>query len=89
MYSGRTLAQKGQKEVLTIVQSLHATTHSFTIQPSISLDGRHLSPLFLCLQEGAGEFGIRTQVFRPENVAVYCSSSGKMSKELVKNWFSD
>ncbi len=89
MYSGRTLAPKGQKEVLSTVKSLHATTHSFTIQPTISLDGQLLSPLFLCLQEVSGQFGVRTQVFRPENVAVYCSSSGKMSKELVKSWLLD
>jgi len=89
IYSGRTLPQKGQKEVLSTVISIHAITHSLTIQPTISLDGRLLSPLFLCIQEGSGEFGIRTQVYRPENVAVYCSSSGKMSKGLAKSWFLD
>ncbi len=48
-----------------------------------------LSPLFLWLREGSGEFCVRTQVFRPENIAVYCSSSGKISKDLVKSWFLD
>ena len=45
LYSGRTLSNKGEKIVESAVQSVNATTHSYTIQPTISASGELLSSL--------------------------------------------
>jgi hypothetical protein len=50
IHSGRTLEFKGVRHVEATVQSTSATTHSYTIQPIISKDGKLLSPLFIVLQ---------------------------------------
>ena len=39
MHSGRTLAIEGTRQVECVVQSISSTTHSCTIQPTISADG--------------------------------------------------
>ncbi|KYN09182.1 hypothetical protein ALC57_18709 [Trachymyrmex cornetzi] len=44
LHAGRTLAEKCLKKVESVAQSMSAITHSYTIQPVISADGR-LSPL--------------------------------------------
>jgi hypothetical protein len=46
MISPRSLAFIGEKTPTTSVSSIHATTHSYTIQPTITLDGKLLSPFF-------------------------------------------
>ncbi len=38
--SKRTLAKKGQKVVLLSIELMNATTHSFTIEPTITLPGK-------------------------------------------------
>ena len=43
MHFGRTLANQGSKEIECVVQSISSTTHSYTIQPTISADGKLLS----------------------------------------------
>ena len=49
IHSGRTLNTKGDTNVECIVQSAHSTTHSYTIQPTVSAEGKLLSPMFLVL----------------------------------------
>ena len=49
MHRGRSLAIESLKNIECEVQSISATTHSYTIQPVISADGRLLSPLFIVL----------------------------------------
>ncbi|CAF1528770.1 unnamed protein product, partial [Adineta steineri] len=51
VYSSRTLSAIGMKTIYGIVSSKNANTHSYTIQPSISLDGKVVGPILLCLQE--------------------------------------
>ena len=46
LHSGRTLTFEGEKQVQCLVQSVRSTTHSYTIQPLLSGDGRLLSPPF-------------------------------------------
>ena len=67
---------------------MNAISHSYTIQPLISTEGKLIGKLFLCLQETTGKFGpnVLNDLFLPNNVFVTCSSSGKMSKELVKKF---
>ncbi|XP_036145093.1 uncharacterized protein LOC118646411 [Monomorium pharaonis] len=90
-HSGRTLAQKGIKNVESTVQSISATTHSYTIQPTISADGRLLSPLFIVLKEITGTFGPRVQeiLFNAPNIFVTASKSGKLTSNHVKTWLKE
>ena len=85
IHSGRTLAVQGTKKVECVVQSVFSTTHSYTIQPTITADGRLLSPLFMVLQEANGEFGpiIQKTLFKPTNVYVTASKSGKLTSGNV------
>lgn len=50
IHSGRTLALQSTKTIETVVQSISATTHSYTILPLISASGQLLSPLFIVLK---------------------------------------
>ena len=56
-------------------------THSHTIQPTISADGKLLSPLYIVLKEPSGKFGLIVQetIFQPINVFVAESTSGKLT----------
>lgn len=91
MHTGRTLSFKGQKKIETLIQSTNSMTHSYTIQPIISANGSLLSPLLIILQEKDGKFGPRVELnlFRPDNVLVLASNSGKMTTNLVKEWFTN
>jgi len=57
MHTGRTLAKKGVKTVSAVAQSIHALTHSYTIQPTVNANGELIGPLLLVLQEKGGQFG--------------------------------
>ncbi|XP_044594057.1 uncharacterized protein LOC123271728 [Cotesia glomerata] len=88
MHSGRTLAVEGEKQVECLVQSVTSTTHSYTVQPTVSADGNLLSPLFLVLKEPSGKFGpiVETTLFRPHNVYIEASKSGKLTSDHFKIW---
>ncbi|XP_036138898.1 uncharacterized protein LOC118644430 [Monomorium pharaonis] len=90
-HSGCTLAPKFIKNVESIVQSTSATTHSYTIQPTISADGRLLSPLFIVLKEITGTFSPRVQetLFNASNIFVTASKSGKLTSNHVKTWLKE
>ena len=81
MHSGRTSAIEGTRQVECVVQSIYSTTHSYTIQPTISADGKLLSPLYLVLKESSGKFGpiVQETIFQPINVFVAASKSGKLT----------
>uniref|UniRef100_A0A915EMF6 HTH CENPB-type domain-containing protein n=1 Tax=Ditylenchus dipsaci TaxID=166011 RepID=A0A915EMF6_9BILA len=90
MVSGRTLEFRGMKKVEAVSQRIQATTHSFTIQPIISVDGKLHSPLFVCFYEPAGapkKFAEELSSF----ANLYCtwSKSGKLTSGHVKSWFED
>jgi len=74
-----------------MVQSVSATTHNYTIQPLISATGQLLSPLFLVLKESSGKFGpiVEENLFRPKNVYLEASKSGKLTtgKNIHKNFY--
>ena len=71
IHSGRTLAIEGTRQVECVVQSIPSTTHSYTIKPTISADGKLLSPLYLVLKEPSGKFGQKLvgKCFFPEDRA--------------------
>lgn len=54
-------------------------THSYTIQPAISADGRLLLPIFVLLQEFKGELVLRVRemIFKPNNLNIHAKKSGK------------
>ena len=90
LHSGRTLTFQGEKQVQCLVQSVTTTTHSYTIQPLISGEGRLLSPLFLVLKQRTGEIGPRigTNLFRLENVYIEVSKSGKLTSGINLQLYS-
>lgn len=63
--------------------------------PTISLDGRLVGKIFLCLNEASNQFGPldQKQVEHLENifpfVKIVCSKSGKLNKELIGVWIKD
>lgn len=91
IHSGRTLTTQGVKTVETIVQSQSAITHSYTIMPIISASGQLQSPLYLVLKETSGSFGPRVEetLFRPANVFIAASKSGKLTTQHFQSWFTN
>lgn len=95
MSSGRTLSFIGERDTYGTADQSNKQTHSYTIQPTISRDGKTLGNLLVCLQEAKGEFGpkIAEKVRELEgifgNIHVVASSSGKMSVALMKKWVSN
>ncbi|CAF2053469.1 unnamed protein product [Rotaria magnacalcarata] len=55
MYGNRTLSYMGEQSTWSMVRSIGKTTHSYTTQSIITLDGSVLGPLFLCLKEPTGK----------------------------------
>ncbi|XP_076165796.1 uncharacterized protein LOC143145892 [Ptiloglossa arizonensis] len=91
IHSGRTLSYRGRKTIEASVQSVSSTTHSYTILPTISASGHLLSPLFMVLKETSGEFGPRVEesLFRPANVYVTASKSGKLTSHHFNIWLKE
>lgn len=91
LHSSRTLMDKGAKTIAARVQSLSSTTHSYTIQPFVSASGRLMSPLLVVLKEQSGQLGPRVAatVFRPPNVYIMASKSGKLTAQHFQTWFTD
>jgi len=68
------------KTVETVVQSQSAITHNYTIMSTISISEQLLSPLYLVLKETKGGFGsVEETLFRPANVFIAVSKSGKLT----------
>jgi hypothetical protein len=91
MYSQRTLSDVGESKTEVSATSLNALTHSYTIQPVISFEGKLVGKLLLCLQETNGKFGpiVEQGLFQPNNIEIVCSSSGKMNKSLIKKFAAE
>ncbi|XP_044580607.1 uncharacterized protein LOC123262454 isoform X2 [Cotesia glomerata] len=88
----RTLTEKGSKTVFAKVQDMTKVSHSYTAQYSITLSGKLLSHVFICLQEPTGDFGPRIKknveeyLKKYKNVIVTSSKSGKLTTTLYKNF---
>ncbi|CAF5022839.1 unnamed protein product [Rotaria sp. Silwood1] len=85
LHSTRTLSFQGEKKTLGRVSSRNATTHSYTIQPTISLDGRVIGPMFLCLQETNGR-KLTNSLVRYWRDKVLVPSIGKKTLLLSDSW---
>lgn len=90
MTRGRTLSDRGQKDTYGLVQSINASTHSYTIQVLFSNAGALAEKVFICFQEREARFGritwnrIKDDI--PKNVYVDCSKSGNLTKDNVRTW---
>ncbi|XP_044576758.1 uncharacterized protein LOC123259975 isoform X1 [Cotesia glomerata] len=88
----RTLTEKGSKTVFAKVQDMTKVSHSYTAQYSITLSGKLLPHVFICLQEPTGDFGPRIKknveeyLKKYKNVIVTLSKSGKLTTTLYKNF---
>jgi len=88
----RTLSNKGERITYGFVNSVNKITHSYSIMPIISMNGKLLSPIFLCLQEKDGKFGPRVietidqMAITYPNVYVTCTKSGKLDKNKMREW---
>jgi len=88
--SKRSLAHRGTKTITKKVQSVAATTHSHTLVPFISASGRTLPIAYMVLQETTGhKFGkkVKKTMFKPKNLRLVCSKSGKMHGFQTEDMF--
>lgn len=91
----RSLAPRGCRDVILDIDSKNKNTHSYTSQPTISRDGKLVGKLLLCLQEDDNKFGPRVErqvrVLESQlgNIKVVCSTSGKMTSKLIREWVDD
>ena len=69
-----------------MVRSANNTTHSYTVQPIITMSGKLIWPLFLCLKESSRRLNdnIKNNTFQAGNVIVTCSKSRKLINSLVE-----
>jgi Tc5 transposase C-terminal domain/Tc5 transposase DNA-binding domain/DDE superfamily endonuclease len=88
IFSNRTLSYQGEKLTLATVRSINNTTHSYTVQPTITMSGALVGPLFLCLKEESGRLSERVKLtlFKPSSIVLTCSKSGKLTSSLVEYW---
>ena len=86
--STRTLSYQGEKTTLATVRSVNATTHSYTVQPTITMSGKIFGPIYICLKEVNGRMSdnIKANLPQLKNVVVTCSASGKLTTSLVEYW---
>ena len=89
MHRHHTLEFIGTQMVTGVAQSVSATTHSYTIQPTFSMDGLLMAPLLVILQESEGKFGpqVERTMYRSSELFVVASSSGKITKKIMDEWF--
>lgn len=88
---GRTLEHKGSKQVFASINQSHSQSHSYTIQPMISLDGAYSEKLLIVWQEREGVFGpsVREHLFTHPEIFVTANTSGKVTKIIIKDWFEE
>lgn len=91
VHAGRTLAIIGTQKVECLAQSINSLTHSYTIQPIVSADGKLHSPLLIVLKEPDGKFGplVQSTIYKADNIYVLPSKSGKLTSDIVTEWFKN
>jgi len=88
--SNRTLTHKDEKMTEIAVQQLNKLTHSYTAQYALTLSGKLLPKVFICLQEVTGKFGPRVQkevdewMTKYTNVYVTSTKSGKLQSNTYE-----
>lgn len=91
----RTYSIKGERITNIAMKNPSKTTHSYTTQYTVLLDGTLLPKVFLVLNEPGDKFGPRVNLQILEflkkytNIAVTCSKSGKMSTNIYKQYLRE
>ena len=89
VHSNRTLSQVGERFTVAAAQSMNKLTHSYTIQPILTMNGNLVEKLFIILQERNDALSPRQQQTIPsncKNLHITCSLSGKITNQLFKVW---
>ena len=76
----------GERDIVGLVQRKSAITHTITITPIITADGKLIDPLHVTLQEPGGSFGPRVlqSMFKHPKLYVVASKSGNIiTKSIV------
>ena len=84
----RTLSFIGEKQTVGKIISKNAVTHSISVMPMIAMAEKVLGKMLVILKESEGKFGpiVCENIFRPSNLHIVCSKSGKMEKRLMEEW---
>lgn len=88
-FGNRTLSHGGEKTTIATVANINSTTHSYTIQPLLTLDGRLLKPLLINFREPTtGQLGPIVLSRLPQLPNVYCTAtkSGKLNQQKIKEF---
>jgi len=78
------LLHQGEKKTLIAVGNINKITHSYTAQYSLTLSGKLLPKILICLQEPNDKFGpkiekeIEKLMHDYKTIYVTCSKSGKL-----------
>lgn len=87
---GRTLTVRGTKKVIRKVQRINATTHSYTVHIQMNANGQLCPTLPVVLYEPSDmPKRPRETLGDYENLQVYWSTSGKMGKDIAKDWMEN
>lgn len=91
LYSERTLEVQGTRHVEALVVAQHSLTHSYTVMPLISGDGRLIKPTLIVHKTPEGVFGKRVlqSMFTHDSILVRTTTSGKVTKEILKEWATE
>ena len=85
MTSTRSLAEVGVKSVECVVQCKTATTHSFTMMPLVSADGKLAPKLLIVLQEPGAKFPLKGH-YMADNLVALPGYSHIMTKGHMVEW---
>lgn len=91
IHTRATLAFIGKRRIEARVKSQSALTHSYTIQPLVSMDGTLHTPMLVVLQESNGVFGVRVMetMKKPPNLYLKAGRSHIVTKQIVQDWFTE
>lgn len=95
LYPERTLEVKGTRHIEGLVEAKKSLTHSYTLMPMISGDGRLLKPTLIVHQtpnaSTTGNFGPRVlkSMFTHESILIKTTTSGKVDKNILQQWATD
>jgi hypothetical protein len=86
----RTLSTTGERRTYSMIRDTNATTHSFTVLPTLTASGEFLPVCLVILKEINGVFGpvVQTEVIaiqqKLKNICVLASRSGKMQSNHMQ-----
>lgn len=90
----RTLSFRGERDTALEINSRNKHTHSYSLQPMISRDGKLFPKLLIVTQETDNHFGpkvgpkVKELEEKYGNVEVYPTKSGKLTSAIVDQWYS-